>query len=474
MSRVEVEQGRRYYCEVIETSEPLAGTFVIDGPSIRASLVRFDGFLTPRLDGPLRLRTEENWYASMFDIVPSGWSQRGGGADRAYVRDTSSNITLVGHDVWTDEDLVRRISFRIKGLDLLFRNSPHFTKVVDSDMAEMPDLTAFSTEIEEAILKAWLAPSGSLASQRPTNVTPWIVAEFKQGQTLSDTQWAVRRITRFFSAVSGQSLRASDLIVSRYSQADMLARAERHEPTPEHRVFRFEDGEEMQSASAEPFRTLIRLWSSDEREALEASLATWMKRDDQWGPASAMMADTISKQNEMSASRLLSATRCFEEIPDAAPQNVISQDHAKALGKLIGRGAAQLGYEGIAGRFKNAISKIALETNRKRLERLVADVRAVFGETIVDDHLVDWVVEAMRMRGQAAHGARTALDEEYEVFARAVESVECLNILLMLKGLPLGNEHLARASHHPLVQQYRNCALRGSPKAFRAALTLDN
>lgn len=182
------------------------------------------------------------------------------------------------------------------------------------------------------------------------------------------------------------------------------------------------------------------------------------------------MADTLSKQGVMSASRLLSATRCLEEMPDATPRKVISKEHAKALGKLVGRGAAQLGYGPIAGRFTNAISNIALETNRERLGRMVTDVRLVFGEAVVDQHLVDWVAEALSMRGRAAHGARTALDDEYEVFARAVEAVECLNILLVLKDLPLGDEHRARASRHTLVQQYRNCRLLGPPASFRAAL----
>jgi hypothetical protein len=432
--------------------------------------VRFGDFLKPEADGHLCVRTEENWYASMFDTIPSGWIQRGSGADKAYVQNTSSNITLIGWDAWTDEDLVRRLSFRIAGLDPLFRNTPHFRAVIDSDLAEMPDLTAFETSTDDGIVKAWLAPSGTLASYRPSEVTPWIVAEFQEGRSIADIRWTVESITRFFSAVSGKRLRANDLTVSRYSEADINARSARHEPIPEHRVFRYEDGDEMPAGTAVPYSTLAGLQSPDERRALEATLKAWIQRDNDWAPASAMMADTLSKQGVMSASRLLTATRCLEEIPDAAPRNLISKEHAKALGKLVGRGAAQLGYGPIAGRFKNAISKISLETNRGRIERLVADVRAVFGEMVVDDHLVDWVAEALSMRGRAAHGARTALDNEHEVFSRAVEAVECLNILLLLKDLPLEHEHRVRASRHTLVQQYRNCTLRGPPTAFRAAL----
>ncbi len=173
----------------------------------------------------------------------------------------------------------------------------------------------------------------------------------------------------------------------------------------------------------------------------------------------------------MSASRLLSATRCLEEIPGAGPQDVITKDHARALGKLVGRAAARLGYGRIGGRFRNAISRIALETNRERLGRLVGEVRAAFGSSVIDEYIVDWVAEALSMRGRAAHGARTAIDDEYEVFARAVEAVECLNFLLMAKDLPLGDEHRARVSRHPLVERYRNCTLPGSPATFRSGLS---
>lgn len=140
---------------------------------------------------------------------------------------------------------------------------------------------------------------------------------------------------------------------------------------------------------SDPYSTLVSLRSAADRSSLEASLTTWIKRDEAWGPAAAMMADILSKQGVMSASRLLSATRCLEEIPSTGPEAVISEDHAKALGKVIGRAARQLGYGAIAGRFRNAISKIALETNRERLARLVRGVRDTFGETVVDEHIVD-------------------------------------------------------------------------------------
>lgn len=470
MSRVEVEHGRRYYCEVVGSSEPLAGTFMIAGTDIRASLVRFDRFLRHETEGALRVRTEGNWFASMFDLIPSGWSQRGGGESRTYVQDTSSNIALIGWDIWTDDDLVNRLIFRIPGLDPLFNISPHLNSVIDSNMARLPDLTAFKVEAGGVSVKAWLAPSGNLTSERPRDVTPWMVVEFSRGVLLADIRQMVHQILRFFSTVAGKHLHAADLVVSRHTEAEITRRAETREPTSEHRVFRYEDGSDFLLDQIEPYSALVSLWAPDDRRALEASLVAWIERAEVWEPAAAMLNDTLSKQGVMSVSRLLSASRCLEEIPGASPVNTITKDHAKALSKLVGRGAEKLGYGAVAGRFKNAISKIALETNRERLARLVSDVRSAFGPEVVDDHIVDWVAEGLSMRGRAAHGARTALDDEYEVFARAVEAIECLNVLLMLKDLPLGDEHIARASRHPLVQQYRSCTLPGPPTAFRAGL----
>ncbi|MGM8931374.1 hypothetical protein [Salinicola halophyticus] len=337
-------------------------------------------------------------------------------------------------------------------------------------MLEMPDLTAFRVDAAGISVKAWLAPSGNSISDRPREIVPWIVIEFANGRPLAELRKSLPSVLRFFSVVSGQRLQATDIVVSRYTEEEFEKRANAELPTPEHRVFRYVDTAEESSSFADLFSTLVSLRSLADRTALEASLAAWIERDEAWTPAAAMMFDSLSKQSVMSASRLLSATRCIEEIPGAGPEKVIAKEHAKALGKVIDRAARKLGYASIGGRFKNAISRVSLETNRERLARLVHDVREVFGYAVVDEHLVDWVAEAFSMRGRAAHGARTAIDDEFDVFARAVEAVECLNLLLMAKELPLGEENQARVSRHPLVQQYRNCTLPGAPSTFREGL----
>jgi hypothetical protein len=404
----------------------------------------------------------------MYDLVPSGWAQHRGLPDDAYVQNSVSNTTLIGHDAWADHDMVRRVSFRIVGLDPLFRNSLHFRDVIDSEFSKLPELIAFEARTASAVVKGRFAPSGNLISQRTREVTSWIDMEFSEGQSLTDMRLAADCVSRYFSCCSGVHLRATEHIVSRYAEVEILDRIAASKPIFQHRVFYYHDIRAKEAEEVSPYSTLVTLWSEDGRAALEAGLITWMERNDQWVSATAMMMDCLSKQRMMSSSRLLSATRWLEEIPGSGSHDVISQSDAKALGKLVGNAAKKLGYGPVAGRFKNAISRIALESNRERLKRLVGKIRYTFGLAILDDDLVEWLIEALSMRGSAAHGATAALDEDYDAFSRAVEAVECLNALLMLRDLPLGDEAAARASQHPLVENYRNCLIKGPPKKFRA------
>jgi hypothetical protein len=471
MSTIEVEQGKRYYCEVVGASEPLAGTFAISGGDIRASMVRFDAFLSTERDAKeLYLRTEEDWIVSMFDLIPGGWRQRGAGAAATYIQDTTSNLALIGPDAWSNSDRVWQLSFRIPGLDQLFRNSKHFSQILDSEMFSMPDLIAFNVAVGDMRLKAWLAPSGGLQSARPTSIKPWFHIEFENGRTLEQMRWEVRRVVRFFSLCSGEALQASYIKVSRSSTDEDTQFRSEHKVAPEHQVFAYGDSEHQKVKKIKPHSTLVSLWTPDNRAALEASLAAWIERDAEWSAAAAMAMQCLSNQGVMSSSRLMNAAIWLEEIPGAQPRDVMKVDHAKALGKLVGREAKKMGYGALAGRFRQAISRIALETNRDRLSRLTSTVRVAFGEDVLDEHTVDWLIEAFAMRGRAAHGVKTALDDEPELFYTAVEALECISALLMLKDLPLGDEVRSRIDQHLLVRQYRQQSIWGSPKMRRMQL----
>lgn len=464
-----VEQGKRYYCELLDHPDTLAGTFSIDGGDIRLSLIRFDQFFHLDEGQALRVRTEGNWIASMFDNIRNSSGQRGGAtASCAYYEEFFSNTTVIGFDAWTDADRVKRVSFRIPRADGLFEHSPIFVKAADSEIGKAStDLFATATAQEE--ISGWLLLSGSLSSKTPQRVEPWITIAFADGRTLDNMRAAVARVVRFLSSMSGVALAAEEITISRYSKEDYRARIEKCEQANYHSVYYYFSSPERTSAKVDLFHTLASLRDESCRSSFEAALAAWIVRDDEWSAATALMMEWLRRVGVMSGERLLTATRWLEDTPGTQAQGVIDRDHVKALGKLVGKWAGKLGYGSLAGRFKNALALIALESNRERFQRLVGEVRAAFGQEVVGDDIVDWLLEAMKFRGPAAHRARTGIDDDYRVFARAVYAIECLDLLIMLKDLPIGADAIERAPRHPLVQEYRLGCHGQTPTQVRAS-----
>lgn len=466
MSYHEVDQRKRFYCEVVGDGEPLRGTFCIDGGDIRLSLARFDRFVRVDADQPFRVRTEEGWFASLFETFDGGSSFPAGGT-AAHRHDVVSNVALVGADAWSDADPVRRVSFRMPGADPLLTSSPAYSAALDSRMGTT-DTELFKVTRSGEVIEGWLALTGGMSSSRPHTVEPWITMHFDEGRCLTGMRRAVTDVARFVSACAGVKLRAVKIVVSRYSQAELLDRASRREAAPDHSVYYYDGADDPNRNLIDRYRTLADLRAADGRPDFEASLSAWRDREEKWTGASAMMLDALGKAGEMSASRLLTAMRWLEETPDAKPRGKVDKAHTRALAKLVGKWSRQLGYADLGNRFRGAVALVALESSRERFARLVGDIRSVFGQEIVGDDMVGWLVEAARMRGPAAHGARTGLDDDQRVFTTAVHAAECAALLLMLKDLPLGARHVRDARRHLLVQAYRQSGMGKTPAQVRA------
>lgn len=468
MPDIRIERGKRYYCEVVDHPDRLGGTFAIDGGDIRASLVSLHEFFHVDDGASLRVRTEDNWIASMFETLGGGLGRRHGEVTTAFWQDVISNVTLVGLDAWTDEDRVMRVSFRVPGADALFENTPLYDRALNADAGGM--LTeAFACTTAKETVSARLALTVSLRSTRPDKATPWFGIAFSEGRTLTEMRHAVTRVVRYLSCLAGVALEASEVAASRYGHEDYLRRVDHREPVHDHQVHYYHGADEHRSHAVSLHSMLASLHDDRDRVAFEAGLRIWIERDDAWSAATAMMMATLETQTEMSASRLLDSTRWLEDVPGAEARGVIDKLHAKALGKLVGKWATKLGYGEVGGRYRNAVSLISTESHRDRFVRLVGELRSVFGLDIIGDDIVDWLVEGIRMRGPAAHGARTAIDDDQEVFSAAVYSMECLDALLTLKDLPLGAAAIGRARRHPLVQRYRQACMGRRPADVRAS-----
>lgn len=465
MGYLEIEKEKRYFCQLIGREDKLAGTFSVAGGDIRVRLVQLDEFFHLDDAANLRVRTEDDWTASLFDNVPGSSGRHGD----AYFHEIISNTAVLGDDAWSDDDRVARVSFRVPEADPLFEWSPVFERVADAEMGSLETGLFAAAALDEKV-NGHLLLSGTMRSRTPEQIQPLISVEFQERRTLEEMRVAVHRVVRFLSCGTGVHLRPKNIAISRYSEEEFRDRVAAHEPIPQHSLY-YHGRENAEPARCEPFHSLLSLRDDACREAFESALREWIARDEEWRAATALMMAALETQGVMSGERLLNAARWLEETPGAKAAGVVAAEHAKALGKLVDKWAEKLGYGSLGGRFKNALSNVALESNRERFTRLVTEVRDVFGDEIVDGGMVVWLLEAMKLRGPAAHRANTGIDTDLAVFQRAVYALECLNLLLMLKDLPIGNDAVGRARRHPLVEQYRLSCIGHTPTTIRAGPT---
>lgn len=158
----------------------------------------------------------------------------------------------------------------------------------------------------------------------------------------------------------------------------------------------------------------------------------------------------------MSPERLLNATKWIEATPGTEPRRVMSETHVLALSKLVSRNAVSFGYGAVTGRLRNSLRQIASEQNVRRFARLVADLKAFYGDQMVGDDLAEWVAEAFSWRGRAAHRPIIGqTEDEYKRFAKATHAAECFAYLMLLRDLPMSGKGKERVAHAPLVAAYR-------------------
>ena len=472
MSFIEVEKGKAFYCEaaldhpalvvenkVVEQAPiTLGGTFTIDGGDIRLRLVRFDKIFHVPDGARLEARTEENWVASLFDIVRMGVGRAGGGNRTSYSENVLVNTALIGWDIWSKDDRVRRTQFRVPEADLLLRHRPTFNGLANNPIGKAPEHLAFDVPVTGGYVRIRYGASGSTDSNYPRDIWPLVEMEFDEGISLTALRKQTITMLRFLSASASMRLSACEQTVSRLSHAEWLGQIEKGEHPHDYSVYYYEKEQERSKLSnlGRLYGAFAFLYGDEERSAFIACLQAWFARNADWEGAASAMMDAFSFRDVMSPERLLNATKWIEATPGVKAHPVMSEEHILALCKLVSRNAVRLGYRAISGRLRNSLRQIASEQNVQRFARLVADLKVCYGDQVVGDDLAEWVAEAFSWRGKAAHRPIIGQTEaEYECFAKATHAAECFAYLMLLRDLPMSHEGKKRVESAPLVEEYR-------------------
>jgi hypothetical protein len=301
----------------------------------------------------------------------------------------------------------------------------------------------------------------------PTVADPEFKLVFSKGADLSEFLRAVRCIEQFASCVSGNPQGVESLKMSRYSDSEIEERLEGNKSISSHRVFRFSDNERPETKNVSLYESVVNLLTPEAERSFEKSLRSWIEAYAEIELAASLMARALKLQGEVSPDRLLNAWKCFESLPATAPMRLVEKRDAKAMGRLVEAELKRLGYEhAVSTRVTNAVSRVSLESNRDRFQRLLREVQSKFGIRATGDNMVGWLLKAYDLRGAAAHGGSAASKNEFESMGKSIAAVEAMNMLLLFEVLGLDGEEAARSRQNPVLAYYHRAVNNDDPSRY--------
>jgi hypothetical protein len=452
-----IEIDRKYHCCEESTGNNLTGIFHVSKDEIILRLVSYKGMFHVDFHEPIVIRTEGNWIVSLHENIPvSGYNN---GTVHSF--ELFSNMALIGRNAWRTEDLIRQVAFRIPHSEDSLYHSGKYDSIANAEIDVHTDRTVFSLYTVNMRIFAYYAASFQIDLKHPTKIVPKFSIEFDFGIDIFHYRNRVQCIVRFFSALTGSPLRASDISIFRHSEEERKALLETKAYSDKHSVW--------EPHSKNHGETPEELWvghqfahSSTDEElfALVACLQKWVERDAEWEAPTHLMLQCMLLHREISSNRLMAACKWFEAIPGTQPIVAMKPEDVEAVAKEASTKAVALGYADIVKRISGSIKRISKEGRIAQYERLVDEVQVVFGKEFLDRKFVYFLVEANNFRGKIAHGyfepeGRSA----FLKFSKAVYALECLCYLLTIKDLPMADGAKNRVKGIPMIDNYFRCAV---------------
>lgn len=452
-----IELGRRYFCREETTGQHYTGTFCVEADDMFAWLYAFTGHISDDFEDLLVLRLEDNRIASLHNNFVSGGVYGGTANDQPSPesRCITTNIVVVGDDVWKADDPILRVEFTIQYADGLMQHNPKHRAVAKANFFKMPDLTLFELETTGQTVSVFYAPSGNITFRHPTAIGIGYAIEFQEPVHLGNYLTAVHTVVEFVSAVLGHHFVPSDIRISRQSLVERIEEAKSKTFTDYHRVHYTWHGEEP-TQSLWVGRSFGYAGDKRELDALIACLRVWIERGADWKDANSLMMAALKLESAMSGDRLLNACKWLEQIPGAASAIAVSRADIDIIAAVAAAEAERLGHKDYKDRIAGVIrGQLKTESNAERFERLRKLVCARFDKTILNPDILPHLMAATQFRGRVAHGVFEPVDEaEFQAFMKAVHAMEALCFLLTIRELPMTKKGAQRAAGHTFVQSY--------------------
>ncbi len=455
-----IESGKPVHCVEMVTGKNLTGTLVLSDESIRAQIYSYTEFFFIKGEQPIILQAETTDIVSLHSnltTVPGTTSRHIEPQRTTYRQEIISNLAFVGHDPWTAEDNVMRVTFSVKHSKDLMHHDAKVRAIGRSKYPKEDHLTIFTDTAEGMTLKAWYAATYGMEFDAPKELWPVFEIEFDDPRSIEDYIVHVSDFVDFLSFCLGVKLKPSTIRVDRLSFEEMKIAVENHTYRGDHEVHYIWPEAEIDPRDLWIGGSPVRSWDDEELGSLRACLVVWMKRAAEWKKSYTSMMTSFGLKNVISAERLINACRWFEDIPITQTQNALSNGDIETISATATEKAEELGYPPIIReRIAGAIKRVKAESAEERFTRLVAIIEKKFGKGILAKDAVGHLRRAIQFRGRIAHSHfNPESDAEFRAFSKSTRAMEAFCYLLTALDLPISETGMKRIGSNPLVRDYR-------------------
>lgn len=460
VSKRGIERGRKYFCREEVTGNGHTGHFSIDDKDgITAEIFGFDEFFYVDTPDPIILRTADNHIISLFSNItnaPGSSSHLMEPRMVVHNQHIISNIAVVGRNPWKAEDLVRTVRFRVEHTrDLLTHDATFKKHIKGKPFRKRNEIVKI--DAGSATLRVGYSMQYSFTLDHVVDIWPAYELEYTPGKDILSYLDYVHCIVQFLSAALGTPLIPTCITVSRLTNRQMMRQVGKTKYSGDHDVEYIWKAPEYDSRRATGVHgAFARTWDDEELSAFTDCAAACIARHDVWDTPNKLMVQALRLRNEVSAQRLLNACRWLEELPNTASMPAIPDEDVQLIADSASARAAELGYGDLTRRIAGSIKHLRKESHDARFARLVALIRAKFGDKILYEDIVDRLRKAIEFRGRVAHGHFEAKDEaELKEFMHCTCALECFCYLMTLLELPINDEGRRRVSGNAFVDEYR-------------------
>jgi hypothetical protein len=361
-----IESGKPLHCVELVTGEDLTGTVLISNEELRADIYSYTDHFHIKGEHPLFLQTETNEIVSLHSNITTiaGTRSRNIAPQRVtYRQEILSNVAVVGHDPWTAEDGVKRVSFEVKHTKQLMQHERKVKAIGRKRFPAEEHLTIFSDAAQGMTLRAWYGATYGMEFDAPKELWPTFGIEFDKPRGIQDYIVHVSDYVNFLSFCFGVQLKPSAIRIDRLSFAQMMNAVEKHEYPGDHEVHYVWPELEVDNRDLWVGGSPVRSWDDEELASFRECLAAWMNRAAIWRRPNALMMTCFGLKNVVSSERLLNACRWLEDIPIAKAQPVLSSSDIDAIVAVATAKAQGLGHDATIGdRVAGAIRWVRAET----------------------------------------------------------------------------------------------------------------